>query len=765
MKCGELLVWFNLWIITALIALYIALRAKKNDTEGFAAPATRPCAVYFTRNPEACDDPRGLFAMSDAALIAARDAAPRNSAERQKYEDLYNERQRGEAKAVCKLTFAGLVEPTDSPYKSAMISADRGPPEHWAYCYNQTPVSYDEADRAKLAFGDKGTMAADSVLTDNSVRVNFKTLDFKPIRDTYCQMKPSQVTGVNVNNVLVFNVKDNLIDSVQVSDITSDEIKPSPAANQVYLRMFERRRAGNQLVLAPRRDITGKVMVLYVDVCAGVFKKSETPITFTITGGTPIVLATGIPSWVGQDLIGQYATLVDQLAAKKRDAAAATANTTKLTQGLIRTQYSWSHLSNWQPLNNKTDVDNLISRAVYTGRDIDRIIYYTSSDVPHYYIRIWEGHLQIDKTDKYEFRISTDDAGELFVDNSLVASHYGYHGADAGGLTIGSWNYSRGTVPVKIRLVEQWGGHGINYIQWRRKGDYTWRTIQTKKFLYSTSVFNRDKLRLEADELQERVTALEPYYKIMTGESSTLMDKLATAVQNLRGKQLSSAFTGANISFENKYYVVLDGVDTSLRANPNWDQTERQDIITTPAINIAASSRVYTDQPIIDYSKSPVYTVAFWLWIDSGRTSWRNVLILGENWGSRGADRNPGIYIYPDNTTRIHFRQNSTRDGNDGQDLYNNYPAFKTWFHFAAVVTSNTIQLYLNGAPREFLRLPGNHTFTWSAATARKKNLYINYYRQTGGRDDGEMRLARLVWANRAFTAAEVADLARESVF
>ena len=157
-----------------------------------------------------------------------------------------------------------------------------------------------------------------------------------------------------------------------------------------------------------------------------------------------------------------------------------------------------------------------------------------------------------------------------------------------------------------------------------------------------------------------------------------------------------------------------------------------------------------------------VYTVGFWLWIDSGRSYWRNILTFGEDLGSK--DRNPGIYVYPDNTARIHFRQNSTRNKNDGQDLYNNPPGFRSWFHFAAVVNDNTIQLYLNGSPREQLTLPGNNKFAWSSATALKKNLNLNIYRKMGSRgNDGEMYLAHLMWANRALSASEIGKLARDT--
>jgi hypothetical protein len=46
--------------------------------------------------------------------------------------------------------------------------------------------------------------------------------------------------------------------------------------------------------------------------------------------------------------------------------------------------------------------------------------------------KAWEiyGWLNITMDGTYNFKMSSDDAGEMFVNNSLVSSHYWYHGTD-----------------------------------------------------------------------------------------------------------------------------------------------------------------------------------------------------------------------------------------------------------------------------------------------------------------------------------------------
>lgn len=89
---------------------------------------------------------------------------------------------------------------------------------------------------------------------------------------------------------------------------------------------------------------------------------------------------------------------------------------------------------------------------------------------------------------------------------------------------------------------------------------------------------------------------------------------------------------------------------------------------------------------------------SFLLKIKNVSSNWRNIFHVtntNNNWGNPG-DRAPAVWIFPDNTTRLHMRFSTNADHNDGLDtsyLPNLYePVFITM-----VFNGNNFKHYLNG--------------------------------------------------------------------
>jgi predicted DNA-binding protein (MmcQ/YjbR family) len=151
----------------------------------------------------------------------------------------------------------------------------------------------------------------------------------------------------------------------------------------------------------------------------------------------------------------------------------------------------------------------------------------------------------------------------------------------------------------------------------------------------------------------------------------------------------------------------------------------------------------------------------------AGSTSWRNVFFYGAdddwtNWTARKnnnplIDRTPGFWIYPDNTTRLHYRHRAMTEGgfNDGIDVTDVavLPAFAQWFHYSTTISGNQAKTYINGRLVASRTLGGN--FEWNDMKPKKLRL---------GKDgiSAGVYLQKLYWYNRVLTDAEVATLAGE---
>lgn len=129
---------------------------------------------------------------------------------------------------------------------------------------------------------------------------------------------------------------------------------------------------------------------------------------------------------------------------------------------------------------------------------------------------------------------------------------------------------------------------------------------------------------------------------------------------------------------------------TNITKTWKFDQSAKWHTIKQNGFNIKFKDMGFTQYANVSFS--------FLLKIKNVSNNWRNIFHVtntNNNWGTPG-DRAPAVWIFPDNTTRLHMRFSTNVDQNDGLDtsyLPNLYePVFITM-----VFNGNNFKHYLNG--------------------------------------------------------------------
>lgn len=129
---------------------------------------------------------------------------------------------------------------------------------------------------------------------------------------------------------------------------------------------------------------------------------------------------------------------------------------------------------------------------------------------------------------------------------------------------------------------------------------------------------------------------------------------------------------------------------TNITKTWKFDQSAKWYTIKQNGFNIKFKDMGFTQYANVSFS--------FLLKIKNVSNNWRNIFHAtntNNNWGTPG-DRAPAVWIFPDNTTRLHIRFSTNVDQNDGLDtsyLPNLYePVFITM-----VFNGNNFKHYLNG--------------------------------------------------------------------
>jgi hypothetical protein len=150
----------------------------------------------------------------------------------------------------------------------------------------------------------------------------------------------------------------------------------------------------------------------------------------------------------------------------------------------------------------------------------------------------------------------------------------------------------------------------------------------------------------------------------------------------------------------------------------------------------------------LNFKNDVMYTISYWIRLDTYYPSWRNIFIHGNDDG----DRSPAMYVHPSNG-RLHAGQASTRSWNE---IVNSKTIMdlNQWYHVLLVTNVNTMSLYVNGALEDKLTLPGNAKFKWTARSTPINRM--TYAALPNNRFTPKNRIKQFRWFNRVLTQTEI---------
>ena len=152
--------------------------------------------------------------------------------------------------------------------------------------------------------------------------------------------------------------------------------------------------------------------------------------------------------------------------------------------------------------------------------------------------------------------------------------------------------------------------------------------------------------------------------------------------------------------------------------------------------------------PEINYFTSPVYTVSFFFFVANPSPSWRNMLYFT----NPAYDRTPGIWVYPNEPLRIHFRHRSNVNWNSGLDTTLSMN-FREWYHYTMVVDRNSFATYINGIPHNKMTLPQSEILSWGS-TPHQRTFYLRHPRFLETQRQ-QLLVKGLHWFNEPLTESE----------
>jgi hypothetical protein len=708
--------------------------------------------------------------------------------------------------------------------------------KNWAFCWGERG-SEAEAVQAAKTIGNKGTIYANegySTTFNNSAsyyyKVNFDNFEYNNVKQSICAM-PATSLVTNTDVFLGFDIDLNMkITKYAAYYIQNNTVKPYLAPNDLYRMLFDFVQPANtkDLYFRPKDIPTAQIYTISTDICDRTNSLTKRPLSFSLKSirvGDKFIMK--IPAELDlsmglsgldtkyNDLIAQYQALQSNLDALNTAKANAD-TTTYLYPGLIVKMYDLPSTLQRPggfagPLaDNNTQMNDVFTNQVRNMRQRttnDPNFETTPTELTAFeYI----GYIDIPESDYYKFKISSDDAGQLFIGettpstssdtlaNVLVATHYGYHGMDANGISLDAPGTSSGTgfylpagkVKIYARMFEWRGGEGLK-IYWKRaNGNQTFTVVPTDRysynkgkmgFLYDAQI---SSTRSQMTNVETQMASLESFRQTL---ASSTVDYMIDLMNQCIGKTLSSVVTANDVSSGDRIYVFI-GNPTNIFM-PDTSATARQSLVDN-LLDLSSQYRTL-DPPLgIDFTKAPEYTISMWLNVQKPHKTWRNIIFHGEsddwtNWNSDeqgGVDRTPGMWIYPatgeswapnDNKVRIHFRHrvNNNKDAfsfNWGSDLWNvaDAPSYNQWFHYAVTVSASVMKMYVNGILINTYDLTNTgYNFEWNVKPKKKffVGLY-NQYRKTWNITNGPVYIQKVSWWNTALAPTDIANLAKEPI-
>ena len=156
--------------------------------------------------------------------------------------------------------------------------------------------------------------------------------------------------------------------------------------------------------------------------------------------------------------------------------------------------------------------------------------------------------LDITNAGSYEFRLTSDDGSELWIDETLVIDHDGLHGASP---MDGSVNLGAGLHPLKLRFFQNGGGFALK-LEWRPPGAADFVTVPASAYLTPAGVTRvvapgKKEIITPGDDSRpgsgQPLVAVHPSWRVTTIHPASFQPKVgAMAVHPNDGRLFVSTF-------------------------------------------------------------------------------------------------------------------------------------------------------------------------------------------------------------------------------
>jgi len=425
---------------------------------------------------------------------------------------------------------------------------------------------------------------------------------------------------------------------------------------------------------------------------------------------------------------------------------------------------------------------------------------------------IFQGFITVPSDGDYRFLVNSDDASEVFIDDTpndwassarattLATHHYGYHAADNGGTSERWYSLKKGSYyKIFVRVAQGEGGYSIE-LKWWKRGDDAQRATVVPNSAYAyirdgriSQVLNRAKY------LRERISAINNMIdedrELLRNVNTLYLQRVGEFMLKLNGMRVNSNIPTSYVSTGNEIYLSFGDPSPLFKSDPTVMQDLNRDII-----NLSTTEKIIQAPDHIDYYTTPEYTLSMWLRVTKHFDNYRPVIFFGSenDWSEylrtgndKGKiDRTPSLSIYggkdpKDGKVRVSFvhrvdaqSTNTFRPFSVGVDtivmpgetdsLGRSYetwkktaPDYNKWFHLAATVNQNELQLYVNGAL--VAKKESRHNFEWNFNSTKK--MYLG---TRPGLTPVELSknspyfIQKFKWTNRVLDESEIRDLAKE---
>jgi hypothetical protein len=297
-----------------------------------------------------------------------------------------------------------------------------------------------------------------------------------------------------------------------------------------------------------------------------------------------------------------------------------------------------------------------------------------------------DGSIYVPETGTYTFGVDSDDASDVFINGTQVASFYGGHGFNGNFNNNGTIDLEKGNHSFRARMEEGGGGDGI-HVAWQKPSDSSFSTVPQENYLHGPSVKSTGTIESTFSEVGPAGNNLIGWWKL----NGNLKD-----------------FAGKN-----------DGTNNGANVVDGYGQTAYDFNGSSNYIDISSSK---WNNYFGDSTENNFWTSSAWVNIDNLNQGYQDSTagaIIGQRYGTTvvplGIRENGSIFVNLD-------------DSRGGSPESNDTISENSWFHIVATYKWNDDLsstpygesfFYINGQPA------GSDTNDSDSASSSSSSLYI----------------------------------------